>query len=83
MVKHILLDCPFHARERHILQLKLWRNASSIPFLLSSPVAVKHLLTFIHSTGHFKDYVQSEDRPMTNAHCNAKLIAKARALGLL
>jgi ribonuclease HI len=55
-VRHVLLDCPFYARKRHILQLKLRRNASSIPFLLSSPVAVKHLLTFIHSTGRFKEY---------------------------
>jgi ribonuclease HI len=82
-VKHVLLDCPFYIRERHILQLKLWRNAASIPFLLSSPDAVKHLLTFIHSTGRFKDYSQSEDRPMTNARRNAELIAKARELGLL
>jgi hypothetical protein len=82
-VKHVLLDCPFYLRERHILQLKLRRNATSIPFLLSSPVAVKHLLTFIHSTGRFKDYAQSEDRPMTNARHNAEIIAKARAIGLL
>jgi len=83
MVKHVLLDCPFYLREQHILQLKLQRSTSSIPFLLSSPVTVKHLLTFIHSTGRFKEYAQSEDRPMTNARHNAKLIVKARALGLL
>ena len=82
-VRHVLLDCLFYVRERHILQLKLRRNASSIPFLLSSPVAVKHLLTFIHSTGRFKEYVQSDDRPMTNARRNAELIAKAKAIGLL
>jgi hypothetical protein len=82
-VKHVLLDCPFYLREQHILRLKLQRNVSSIHFLLSSPIAVKHLLTFIHSTGCFKEYVQLEDRPMTNVHCNAELIAKARAIGLL
>lgn len=54
-VKHVLLDCPFYLHKQHILQLKLQRNASSIPFLLSSPTVVKHLLTFIHSTGHFKE----------------------------
>jgi hypothetical protein len=59
--------------EKHILY----------PLLLSSTVAVKHLLTFIHSTGRFKEYVQSDDRPMTNAHCDAELIAKARAISLL
>jgi hypothetical protein len=56
---------------------------SSIPFLLSSPIAVKHLLTFIHSTGCFKEYVQLDDRPMTNTHRDTELITKARAIGLL
>jgi ribonuclease HI len=82
-VKHVLLDCPFYRRERHVLQIKLKRNASSIPFLLSSPAAVKHLLTFIHSTGRFKDYTLPDDRPMTNARRNAELIAGAKELGLL
>jgi ribonuclease HI len=82
-VKHILLDCPFYRRERHILQSKLRRNATSIPFLLSNPAAVKHTLTFIRSTGRFNEYVEAEDRPMTNARRNAELIAKAKAIGLL
>ena len=34
-------------------------------------------------SGCFKEYVQSEDRPMMNAQCNAELITKARAIGLL
>jgi hypothetical protein len=51
--------------------------------LLSSPVAVKHLLTFIQSTGRFKEYVQSDDRPMMNVRRDAELIAKAQAIGLL
>jgi hypothetical protein len=84
-VKHVLIDCPFYRRERHILQQKLRRNATSIPFLLSNPVAVKHVLTFIRSTGRFKSYKEpkEEDRLMTNARRRAKLIAKAKALGLL
>ena len=82
-VKHVLLDCPFYRRERHVLQLKLRRNASSIPFLLSSPDAVKHLLTFIHSTGRLKEYALPDDRPMTNALRTAEIIAGAKELGLI
>jgi hypothetical protein len=51
--------------------------------LVKQAVTNKILLTFIHSTGRFKEYAQSEDRPMTNARRNTELIAKARALGLL
>jgi hypothetical protein len=84
-VKHVLIDCPFYRHEWHILQQKLRRNATSIPFLLSSPVAVKHVLTFIRSTGRFKSYEEpkEEDQLMTNARRNAELIARAKALGLL
>ena len=82
-IKHVLLDCPFYQRERHILQLKLRRNASSIPYLLSTPAATKHLLTFIHSTGRFTDYALPDDRPMTNARRKAELIARAKELGLI
>jgi hypothetical protein len=82
-VKHVLLDCPFYRRKHHVLQLKLRRNASSIPFLLSSPDAVKHLLTFIHSTGRLKEYALPDDRPMTNALRTAEIIAGAKELGLI
>jgi hypothetical protein len=48
-------------------------------------MAVKHVLTFIRSTGRFKSYKgpKEEDRLMTNARCNAELIARAKALGLV
>jgi hypothetical protein len=84
-VKHVLIDCLFYRRERHILQQKLRRNATSLPFLLSNPVAVKHALTFARSTGRFASYEETkeEDCVMTNARRNAELIAGARALGLL
>ena len=82
-VKHILLDCPFYRRERHALQLKLRRNASSIPFLLGNPAAVKHTLTFARSTGRFKEFEEPVDKPETNARRTAELIAGARTLGLL
>jgi hypothetical protein len=80
-VKHLLIDCPFYRRERHVLQRKIKRNAASISFLLSNPTALKPLLTFIHSTGRFKDHFGSDDKLMTNARRKAELLAGARALG--
>jgi len=77
-VKHFLLDCPFYRRERHELQSKLRRNASSISFLLSSPVATKHLLKFVHSTGRFKSFLNSGNR---DQYTNAKYVADKRAAG--
>lgn len=50
-VKHLLVECPFYRREQHHLQQKLWRNATSVSFLLSNPTASEHLLKFVHSTG--------------------------------
>ena len=52
-VKHFLLDCPHYRQQHHILQRMLRRNAGSLSFLLSCPVAVKPLLKFDQSTGHF------------------------------
>jgi ribonuclease HI len=77
-VKHYLLDCPFYRRERHELQTKLRRNAYSITFLLSSPVTIKPLLKFIHSTGWFKSLLKSGNR---NQRTNAKNVADLRARG--
>ena len=76
-VKHFLLDCPFYRRERHELQMKLRRNTFSLSFLLSSPVATKPLLKFVHSTGRFKSF-KSGNR---NQYTNAKYIADKRANG--
>jgi ribonuclease HI len=77
-VKHFLLDCPFYRRERHELQSKLRRNAHSISFLLSSPVATKPLLKFVHSTGRFKPFFESGNREQ---YTNAKYVADKRAEG--
>ena len=66
-VKHFLLDCPSYHRERHKLQMKLCCNAFSLSFLLSSPVAVKPLLKFVHSTGCFKSFKSSNRDQYTNA----------------
>jgi len=82
-VRHLLIDCPFYKRERHTLQLKLKRNATSVSFLLSKPAAIKHLLTFLQSTGRFKEHFGSNDKPFTNARRKAELIAGARELGLI
>jgi hypothetical protein len=80
-IKHYLLDCPKYREERHTLQQKLRRNSSSISFLLSSPVAVKPLLKYIHATGRFKSYFSNKDKnkPLTNAQNIANFREKARA----
>jgi ribonuclease HI len=77
-VKHFLLDCPFYRRERHELQTKLRRNASSLSFLLSSPAATKPLLKYVHSTGRFKPFFESGNR---DQYTNAKYVADKRADG--
>src|SRR6202040_4339966 len=73
-VKHYLLDCPFYRRERHELQVKLRCNADSLSFLLSSPVATKPLLKFVHTTGRFKNHFgkSAEDKIPTRARHNAE-----------
>src|SRR6202040_3002745 len=80
VLTHILLDCPFYRRERHALHLKLRCNASTIPFLLGNPAAVKHMLAFARSTGRFKEYEEPVDKLEMNARRTAELIAGARAL---
>jgi hypothetical protein len=74
-VKHFLLDCPFYRHERHTLQRKLRRNAGSLSFLLSSPIAVIPLLKFVHATGRFKTFFgkNNEDKIMTNSRRIAEL----------
>ena len=77
-IKHFLLDCPSYRRERHELRSKLRRNASSLSFLLSSPVAVKPLLKFVHSTGRFKPFFDSGN---CDQYTNAKYVADKQADG--
>jgi ribonuclease HI len=78
-VKHYLLECPFFQRERFMLRRKLRRNADSISFLLSSPVAVLPLLKFVHATGRFKSHFgkNPEDQIQTNARRNVELRSAA------
>ena len=74
-VKHFLLDCPFYQHERHALRTKLRCNSDSLSFLLSSPVAIKPVLKFVHATGCFKSHFGKnlEDRIPTQSRCNADL----------
>ena len=74
-VKHYLLDYPHYRNEWHILQRKLCRNAGSLSFLLSSPVAVMPLLKFIHATGCFKTHFGKDkvDKINTNSCRNGEL----------
>ena len=82
MVKHFLLDCPHYRNEHHALQRKLHRNAGSLSFLLSSPVAVLPLLKFVHTTGHFKSFFgkEKEDKIHTNSCHNGELWVAAEKL---
>jgi hypothetical protein len=78
-VKHYLLDCPFYHKERHTLQSKLRCNAHSLSFLLSSPVTIKPLLKFVHSTGRFKAFFEAgSSNQRTNTKTTADLRANAR-----
>ena len=52
-VKHFLLVCPKYVHECHQLRCQLCQNADSLPFLLSSPAAIKPLLKYVNSTGRF------------------------------
>jgi ribonuclease HI len=74
-VRHFLLDCPQYVQERHDLQRKLRRDAGSLPFLLSSPVATLPLLKYVHATGRFKTFFGKniEDRIHTNSRRNGEL----------
>ena len=63
-VKHFLLVCPKYVRERHQLRCQLHRNADSLPYLLSSPTALKPLLQYVNSTGRFHStFGNLEDSP--------------------
>ncbi|KIK37492.1 hypothetical protein CY34DRAFT_92642 [Suillus luteus UH-Slu-Lm8-n1] len=53
-VHHLLIECPKYQRERHILHSALGRDASSIPYLLTKPEAIPHLIKLINSTRRFK-----------------------------
>jgi ribonuclease HI len=51
---HYLLTCPHYANARRILQANLYREASSIPFLLGSRTGIPHLLRYISDTKRFR-----------------------------
>ena len=82
MVRHFLLDCPHYRNECHALHRKLRRNAGSLSFLLSSPVAVLPLLKFVHATGRFKSFFgkEKEDKIHTNSCRNGELQIMAEKL---
>ena len=65
-----------------MLQRKLRRNAGSLSFLLSSPVAVLPLLKYVHATGRFKSFFGKDaaNKIRTNSHCNGELWLAAKKL---
>ncbi|KIJ16394.1 hypothetical protein PAXINDRAFT_132324, partial [Paxillus involutus ATCC 200175] len=54
-VEHYLTTCPQYARERHVLNTTLGRNAGSVPFLLTQPKAVIPLIIFVNSSGRLQE----------------------------
>lgn len=67
-VKHFLLDCPHYRQQRHLLQRTLRHNAGSLSLLLNSPVAVKLLLKFVHSTGRFNTLFSKDKADKVNTN---------------
>ena len=65
-----------------MLNTKLRRNAGSISFLLSSPVAVQPVLKFVYATGRFKTHFRKDlkDRVPTRARHNAELRRASESL---
>jgi hypothetical protein len=53
-VPHLLVDCPQYQRECHTLSCALGRKASSLPYLLSNPRAIPHLVRFINAMGRLR-----------------------------
>ncbi|KIK32790.1 hypothetical protein CY34DRAFT_42880, partial [Suillus luteus UH-Slu-Lm8-n1] len=49
-VPHLLLNCPSYRQDRHALTVVLGRKASSLPFLLSNPLATQPLVRFLNAT---------------------------------
>ena len=78
-VKHFLINCPFYRCKHHALQQKLRCNASSLSFLLSSPVAVLPVLKFVHATGRFKAHFGKDKIPIKSWH-NTELCITYEAL---
>ena len=53
-IPHYILSCPHYRGARHLLQAKLRRDASSIPFLLGTRTGIPHLLRYVSNTNWFK-----------------------------
>jgi len=49
-IHHYLLTCPSYAGARRILQAKLKRDTSSIPFLIGTQIGIPHLLRYVSNT---------------------------------
>ena len=79
-VPHFLFACPHYQHERHILQQKLKRKASSKSFLLTNPEALKPLLHFVHATKRFNtEATSARHSPNLPATLNRLQSANARA----
>ena len=53
-IPHFILTCPNYAAARRLLQSKLRRDASSVPFLLGTRKGIPHLLRYISNSNRLK-----------------------------
>ena len=61
-VHHFLLTCPTYAGPRRLLQARLKRDTSSIPFLIGTRKGIPHLLRYISDTKRLRT-IFGEVRP--------------------
>ena len=64
-IAHYILSCPHYRGARRLLQAKLRRDASSIPFLLGTRTGIPHLLRYVSNTNRLKTTF-GEVRPEDN-----------------
>ncbi|KIM27278.1 hypothetical protein M408DRAFT_71511, partial [Serendipita vermifera MAFF 305830] len=53
-LRHFLFTCPAYRGARLKLQRALKRSSENLEILLADEKGVKHLLTYVHETGRFK-----------------------------
>ena len=76
-VLHFLLTCPHYANARRLLQSKLRREASSIPFLLGTRKGIPHLLRYVSNSNRLKT-IFGEVRPDDDFELKEKETKKKR-----
>ena len=76
-VLHFLLICPHYAGARRLLQSRLRRDASSIPFLLGARKGIPHLLRYVSNSNRLTTTF-GEVRPADDFEIKEKETKKKR-----